>query len=477
MQAVHQQESLTLRTAARSRKAEVCQQRHNCKATTATATRRPRDGDLGKQGTEPNRRLGLGRKAQGAGDFQKRGHRDQTPRLAAALRPSAGDQASILRSAIPLHSLSAMPPTDSASRDIDPLVAQTTKKLAHIINDFKREQDRRNGVWATINGTIELSLQRDGSQTYTLSIQPDEDGDEYPVTITAVQKRARGVVNNHHVPVTPLITAATSSGVYKPTRRASDAELEKELVSRKKRQLDGDDDDSSHKRLRVEDDEDIMPLITKEDLQMLLVQLREDVQEDTSECVNHVQKLLRRFKEEWHEKTKWDDEQLVTQTRAPLRDSVAATTAFPSPGHDRSDDQNMTLPDIIRKESRLLSSQVLWVEECRRVAADIHDKREETWRTSSASFHEHARLDRESFQNRILHESTLQGRMLNQILSEVKAVGNYALSLKWETPGNITPYAPVPSTPAAPAFPTQAPSTGAGSGRGRGRGRGTGSKT
>lgn len=224
-------------------------------------------------------------------------------------------------------------------------------------------------------------------------------------------------------------------------RRDSDSELEMDIISRKKRKLD-EGDDTSRKKLRTEeDDEDIMPLISKDDLEDLLSRLREDIQEDTSECVNHVQKLLRRFKEEWHQKAKHDEQLTARPTRGPLRDSVvgieATPGAFPSPVLDK-EDQNAPLAYVVRKEAKLLSSQVRWVEECRRVAAEIHDKREDNWRTSSAGFHDRTRQDRETFQSRVLHETNMQGRMLNQILNEVKAIGLYAQSMKWETPSHLT---------------------------------------
>ena len=341
--------------------------------------------------------------------------------------------------------------------DIDPLVAQTAKKLADVINDFKRELDKRDATWARAHGTFLLSLKADHSATYELAVVPDEDGDEYPVTVRAQRKKAKDAADGQTLAgknsVTPLIT---SNSTYAATRRASDAELEQDIVSRKKRKLD-EGDGGPRKRTRPDEDEDdIMPLITKEDLDGLLSQLREDIQEDTSECVNHVQKLLRRFKEEWHEHTATMARQ---PPRGPFRDSVIgsgstpAVGAFPSPTLDK-DDQNVSIPDLIRKEVRLLSSQIHWVEECRRVAADVHDKREENWRTSSAGFHDRARQDREGFQTRVLYESTEQGRLLNQILNEVRAIGLYSQSMKWETPGHLAPYPPVPPQP---AFPTQPP--------------------
>jgi hypothetical protein len=97
-----------------------------------------------------------------------------------------------------------------------------------------------------------------------------------------------------------------------------------------------DSGETSNKRLCTDEDEDIMPLITKEDLADLLSKLRDDdVQEDTSECVNHVHQLLRRFKDERHEKSQHD----VEQSHAPpinllhrdsMPNSIAPNASFPS---------------------------------------------------------------------------------------------------------------------------------------------------
>jgi hypothetical protein len=347
----------------------------------------------------------------------------------------------------------------------DPLVAETAKKIAAVINDFKRELDERDGTWANAQGKLELALK---SQTFVLTLLPDEDGEEYPITVHATLKPNATDTNG------PL-PSANANTAYKTTRRKSDVELETHLVPRKKRNLN-DNDDASNKRQRTDDDdddEDIMPLITKEDLDDLLTQLREDIQGDRSECVNHVQRLLRRVKDMWHEKCESDHEHLqLSHSRPPFRGSIPngthPGTSFPSPSVDR-DDQTASIPDVVRREAKLISTQIKWVEDCRRVAANIHDKREETWRTSSAGFHDRQRQDRKDFQNRMLHESGLHSQTLNQILDEVKAIGLFAQNMKWETPASHLAYPP-PSVPTPPAFPTHvaptAPSPRPGAGAG-----------
>ncbi|KAH7095334.1 hypothetical protein FB567DRAFT_432484 [Paraphoma chrysanthemicola] len=331
----------------------------------------------------------------------------------------------------------------------DPLVAETAKRIADVINDFKHQLDQRDGTCAHASGRLEVALD---TQTFLLSVVPDVDGDEFPITVHAQLKPSNATNSN-----TPEPTAHHAS-TYRPTRRTSDAELERDLVSRKKRRLDEDGDTGNMRPRTGDGKEDIMPLITKDDLDDLLSKLREDIQEDTSECINHVQRLLRRFKEEWHEQSKYDHEQSQTQQpKSPFRDSLAnnasVSASFPSPNMDR-DDHSSSVPDVVRRETRLVSAQIKWVEDCRRIAADIHEKREENWRKSSASFHDRQRQNCETFQNRILHESSVNTATLNQILSEVKAIGSYAQSMKWETPTSHSMNMAL-STPTPPAFPTQ----------------------
>jgi hypothetical protein len=356
---------------------------------------------------------------------------------------------------------------DSALDTPDALVAQTAQKIADVINDFKRELNKRDGTSANTTGAIELLLP---SQTFELVIAPHELGAKYPITVQANLKSSNAA-NSDSSASRP---SNAPRPIFKHTRRASDAELERDIVSRKKRKLDEGDDDSNKRARTEEDDEDVMPLITKEDLDDLLVKLREDIQEDTSECVNHVQRLLRRFKEEWHEKSQWEYEH--SQTKHPkglLQASVAANGAtpgasFPAPSAD-AEDPNSSIVDVVRRESKLISSQIKWVEECRRLAGEAHDQKTNLWRTSSAGFHDRQRQDREAFQARMLQESTTHAQTLHQILNEVKAIGLYAQAMKWETPNSHLAYYPQ-AVAAPPAFPTQpAPTAPGAAGRGRGQ--------
>jgi hypothetical protein len=333
------------------------------------------------------------------------------------------------------------PSTSPASEALGPLVAQTADRIAHVLNDLTRELDSRDGVCAHARGEIALTL---ASQTFVLSLASDARANECSVSVQP----------------------ATSHAPTHMPRRAADADADadfvRDLVPRRRKADEHGEAPTKRQRTGDTVGQDMTPLISKDDLDDLLSTLREDVQEDRTESVNHVQRLFRRFREERHDNSQSHDEQrLISHTQASLRTSLssgaAPATSTPSPSVYR-DDPTTFIHDTVRQEAKLVSTQIKWVEECRRVAADIHDKREETWRTSSAGFHDRQRQDRENFQNRILHESSTQSQTLNQILNEVKAIGLYAQNMKWETPNShlayLTPPAPTPA-----AFPTKPAST------------------
>lgn len=85
----------------------------------------------------------------------------------------------------------------------------------------------------------------------------DKRGHGYPIKVVARSQKGEEAVPTTHDQtrdsVVPLSSAASDLASFPPTRRDSDAELEKGLVARKKRKLD-EGEDSSHKRPRVEDE-------------------------------------------------------------------------------------------------------------------------------------------------------------------------------------------------------------------------------
>ena len=364
-----------------------------------------------------------------------------------------------------LFPLASVVPTE-----LDPLVAQTAKKLTKVINDFKRQLDERDGYSANVQGSIEMVINSTTPQTYILSLVHDLEGEEHPISVNVAQKKGH-LPKNGHLRAGRDSTnyrASADGGAlpYKPTPRESDSVLEQDIVSRRKRKISTDNDDQDEsvslagKRIRISEggNEDIMPPITKHELEELFAKQREDIHEDTTECVNHVQRLLRRWREQWREKNGCELGklgQLATQqggaaskisyteaSSSRLQETQASVAGIFATSEQDGYVGLTDLSDTIRKEAKQLSNQIRWVEECRRIASDAHDEREETWRTSSAAFHDKNRQDRESFEKRALNESAIQRNMLSQILTEVKTLASVAFSLKWETPAQFPPSYP-----------------------------------
>lgn len=113
-------------------------------------------------------------------------------------------------------------------------------------------------------------------------------------------------------------------------------------------------------------------------------------------------------------------------------------------------------PDTSTVSSKLnnISAQIKWVEECRRIAGELHDAREEKWRTTSATFHDDNRKARENHEKFLLAEMNWQRSMLIALANDMKGMQALSHSLKWETPPTPFPgpqqtQQPIP----APALP------------------------
>lgn len=52
---------------------------------------------------------------------------------------------------------------EASSGRIDPLAAKAAKRIADVMNDFKRELDQRDGTRAHVRGSVELALKSDDS--------------------------------------------------------------------------------------------------------------------------------------------------------------------------------------------------------------------------------------------------------------------------------------------------------------------------
>jgi len=109
-----------------------------------------------------------------------------------------------------------------------------------------------------------------------------------------------------------------------------------------------------------------------------------------------------------------------------------------------------------------VSDQIRWVEQCRRLADEAHDKREEKWRVTSATFHDDNRRKLDAHNAKVdshnvwlSQEMLRQSTLLNQLMGEVKGLYPLMHTVKWETPANAFGAAAVPAPPPpAAASPT-----------------------
>jgi hypothetical protein len=315
---------------------------------------------------------------------------------------------------------------------MDPLISQTAKKIAHVINDFKCELDKRDGTWAHAYGEFELAFK---TQAFILTLLPDQRAEVCPVTV-----QARLKVPEPTNCIVPLLST-NNNAASKSAHHESKVQHQSDRNSTQRRKSDADDENPNKRPRPNDEQEDVVPQITKADLNDLLSKLTAHPR-DTTESITHVQRLLRRF-EKGRQKERTPDSHgsqnsQICHSTSSLSDEIINVNgtkpgiSFPGPSVDHDDQtaSNPSISSIVKDEAKLISTQIKWVEKCRRVAADIHEKREENWRTSSAGFHERQRQDRESFQNRMLRESGAQSQMLNQILDEVRQIGVYAQSTK-----------------------------------------------
>ncbi|KAF2399968.1 hypothetical protein EJ06DRAFT_522175 [Trichodelitschia bisporula] len=106
--------------------------------------------------------------------------------------------------------------------------------------------------------------------------------------------------------------------------------------------------------------------------------------------------------------------------------------------------------DAMLAELQTLSSQIRWVEECRRVADELHDQREETWRATSALFHDDRRKDRERHEQWLQSEVSWQRNLLIQLSNDIKGIYPLVHSLKWGPSASLLPPQPPPQPQQTP---------------------------
>lgn len=137
---------------------------------------------------------------------------------------------------------------------------------------------------------------------------------------------------------------------------------------------------------------------------------------------------------------------------APESSSKRARTEEPPPPlpnneEDAQNDLDQTEFERIMTKFGNVSAQIKWVEECRRLAGQAHDAREEKWRSTSATFHDDNWKAAERHNMWMSAEMGWQRNMVIQLANDVKGLYPLTHSLKWETPshlGHASPPIPMP---------------------------------
>lgn len=128
-----------------------------------------------------------------------------------------------------------------------------------------------------------------------------------------------------------------------------------------------------------------------------------------------------------------------TSAQAPPSPKRARTyKEFDMPGTERDAKTDDEEEDRILSKLNDISSQIKWVEDCRRIADGSHDMREEKWRSTSATFHDEGRRARERHEAWIVSELGWQRSTLVQLANDMKGLYPLTHSLKWETPPHLS---------------------------------------
>jgi hypothetical protein len=124
----------------------------------------------------------------------------------------------------------------------------------------------------------------------------------------------------------------------------------------------------------------------------------------------------------------------------------------PVPGIDEESPNDQDRSDIERIMAKFgnISQQIRWVEDCRRLAGQAHDAREDKWRSTSATFHDDSRKMVERHNVWMTAEMGWQRNMLIQLANDLKGLYPLTHSLKWETPPTINHTAPPIPMPMGP---------------------------
>ncbi|KAF2838533.1 hypothetical protein M501DRAFT_992507 [Patellaria atrata CBS 101060] len=361
-------------------------------------------------------------------------------------------------------------PTANTSRDA---LKDVGRQLKDILEGLKKQLESPAGSYVDISCNFTVDIRGPCPESYKIVLVHDLDATPSGLDVR-VENSPRDSVITLPTPISAGHPAPTPVARF-PNKMDLDMMLERDLMSRRKLQQQEEEnankqggDDGSNTSLKRKRDEEETPAPSRSrlELQKMLENNRDDIQDDTVESVNHLQRLMRRWREQWRDKNAWmfdffkqmhEEERSkkawLEERFAALHREIGADLAQPVIEENGSESGSKAR---LFMELKNLSNQVKWVEDCRRIADASHDKKEDTWRSTSATFHDQMRRQRETYEQWMIQEVKTLRSMLSHVLGEIRALSPVVMSLKWDDPTFRHP-APPPAIPYGAPAPAPPP--------------------
>ena len=136
-------------------------------------------------------------------------------------------------------------------------------------------------------------------------------------------------------------------------------------------------------------------------------------QDDLNARTSEIMEYLRRWQEQWAQQGGWLFDN-VTRLHTVATDNKAFIVQRME-GMQNVIGQSINAANgTVLNELATANRHLPWLEQCRKTAADLRQEREEKWRSSSASFHDSARKNREAAELRIIERLDQQQRLIEK---------------------------------------------------------------
>lgn len=135
--------------------------------------------------------------------------------------------------------------------------------------------------------------------------------------------------------------------------------------------------------------------------------------DDLNARAGDVLEYLRRWQEQWAQQGGWMFDN-ISQIHTKATDNEAFMMQRMEGVQNVLGQSINAANGTVLNELSTVTRMLPWLEHCRKTAADLQQEREEKWRSSSASFHDSARKDREAAEVRIFEKLEQQQRLIEK---------------------------------------------------------------